>query len=145
MIWFTQNHYDEASIKHETGFGICCLEDDTCILLCPEDCLAAQGTRWGGIYECDPNPCDQPQGACCFADGTCLVLTEDDCFEPAGKIFDTLEDAREFGENEVNTPWMIVKTHFWEKGGYWKRIVHRTRTMIPGSPQNDIRIQDVSF
>jgi hypothetical protein len=63
--------------------GACCFGEE-CVVLTESECLA-QGGRFDGSEDCDPNPCQLPRGACCF-DELCVILTQGEC-EGQGGIY----------------------------------------------------------
>ncbi|MBN2447702.1 MAG: hypothetical protein JXO22_13295, partial [Phycisphaerae bacterium] len=72
----------EWHIHQAQGPEACCLEDGTCRILTPEDCVAFGGFPQGMGSVCDPNPClPQDVGACCYGDPPtmCTVTTQLDC------------------------------------------------------------------
>jgi len=66
----------------------CCLEDGTCVVVLPDECLGQGGTVYPDLT-CDTVVCPQPpEMACCLADGSCVsVFSQTECDALAGVLY----------------------------------------------------------
>jgi hypothetical protein len=81
---FCENGTPTAVCNEET-VEACCLPDDTCAELAPDECAAQGGLSHGPGSNCANVECGPPDlGACCLPDDECTEMLSEECFNAGG-------------------------------------------------------------